>query len=285
MLFFDHSFYVLFVALLKICSAEVNGYYTKTWIGSSGPKSATFSVAFSGWVLPSQAVGYTGPCLQGTRYVSVGGGNGHGKFNQAGLQSIISAIKDDTFVKAGYDGICFDVEEAEGGLKTSFAAAFAAAKTKGLSVFVTTSHSAPYGAPDGATLVRSWISDTNIDFISPQLYTKGTEQEPDFTPNEQVAWDVWTKATVKIVPSIVDKSHYKKVQSWAKSQGFPLLGGYIVWASINEADPTAACMKCTATSSLVTDAWCTQTCNCHPIDQSCPANLCKCSKYNMTMSQ
>ena len=36
-------------------------------------------------------------------------------------------------------------------------------------------------SPEDAVLfVKSWVSDPNIDAISPQLYTDGNESSPDF---------------------------------------------------------------------------------------------------------
>merc|ERR1712080_664545 len=98
----------------------------------------------------------------------------------------------------------FDVEECDGGLAQDFTRAFAAAKAKGMKVFVTTSHSAPYGCPDGAALVKSWLQDEHVDFVSPQLYTAGIELCADFTANDQLAWSGWKgPSKPKIVPSIV----------------------------------------------------------------------------------
>jgi len=211
---------------------QIIGYYSPTWAGSQGPAGATLGIAFSGWILPSQAVGYTGPPLKGAQYVSVGGGNANGKFTAANLQSVISGINDGTFRTAGYDGICFDVEECDAGLASAFAAAFAAAKSQDLRVFVTTSHSAPYGCPDGASLIQSWLGDENLDFISPQLYTSGRESEPDFTANDQVAWSTWRSSKIRVVPSIVTASQYAAVQKWAAEQGFSVLGGFLQWASV-----------------------------------------------------
>merc|ERR1719410_3311779 len=94
---------------------EIIGYYSPVWAGSSGLSGATLGIAFSGWITPSQAVGYTGPPLKGAQYVSVGGGNANGKFHAAGLEAVISGINDGTFASAGYDGICFDVEECDAG--------------------------------------------------------------------------------------------------------------------------------------------------------------------------
>ena len=129
---------------------------------------------------------------------------------------------------AGYDGICYDVEEGDSGLESAFAQSFAAAKAAGLKVFVTVSHSQPYLISDASSLMQSFFSDGNIDYISPQLYTKGTESSNDYsfvgTP-----WTAYASAKAAIVPSIVCASYYASAVNYFKSQGVTLQG-YIEWS-------------------------------------------------------
>jgi hypothetical protein len=50
-------------------------------------------------------------------------------------------------------------------------------------VAVTVSHSAPVEADtaaDSVAYINAWVTDTNIDILSPQLYTSGTESSPDY---------------------------------------------------------------------------------------------------------
>jgi len=83
-------------------------------------------------------------------------------------------------------GIVYDVEEVDGGsdeMVPAFAASFAKVKAAGLYVIVTTSHSAPYACdtPETAVaLVKAWAQDSNIDILSPQLYSNGREGSPEF---------------------------------------------------------------------------------------------------------
>jgi len=212
------------------------GYYSPSWDqGSVGPDGADIGIAFTGWVDPSSALTeYAGPVLQGVKYVSFGGGNSNGKFTADRLSSVISSIKDGSVAKAGFKGVCFDVEECDAGLSQQFADAFATAKSQGLKVFVTTSHSAPYGCPDGADLVAGWLQDSNLDFISPQMYTSGAEICADFSANDQLSWDGWkVPVASKIVPSIPYASQYPLVYQWFKDQGLELPSGFIQWAEVH----------------------------------------------------
>lgn len=213
---------------------EMVGYYSPSWDkGSVGPHGSTFGIAFTGWVDPAQAIDYEGPALQGAKWVSVGGGNDNGKFTSSRLSSVVAGINDGTFKKAGYEGICFDVEECDAGLAGAFSGAFAAAKAQGLKVFVTTSHSAPYGCPDGAELVAAWLKDENLDFVSPQMYTSGAERCADFDPNDQLAWDAWKGTSAKIVPSICEDAQWPQVYSWFVKQGLPEPVGFVQWKEVH----------------------------------------------------
>jgi hypothetical protein len=50
-------------------------------------------------------------------------------------------------------------------------------------VGVTFPHSAPNSTNEqsiSTNLIKAWTKDTNIEFLSPQLYTNGDETSPDF---------------------------------------------------------------------------------------------------------
>ena len=85
---------------------------------------------------------------------------------------------------AKYSGVVFDIEETAGDVNElikSFQGIFAECKKMNLEVGVTTSYSGPYQTEkpeDAALFVKSWASDPNIDFMSPQMYTDGAEKKP-----------------------------------------------------------------------------------------------------------
>lgn len=213
--------------------APIQGWYQWTWNKSGQPPSGTDTiVSFSGWTQLNTALEQSKP--QGTNpFLSLGGGNEHGRFTRENLADITSNVS--KIVDAGYKGVCFDVEVADTGLASVFRDAFSACKSKGLQVMVTTSHSAPYGAPDAAVLVQSWIEDTNIDIISPQLYTTGKETAPKYTPTAGVPWSKYLDSRATFAPSIVASNQYPDAKLYFHSQEGITCGGYFVWSQTNSA--------------------------------------------------
>lgn len=209
------------------------GYYSFSWTpGGAAPPGTTVGIAFSGWGTVSQALqaGPAAGALAGTtKYLSLGGGNGHGVLSVAMLSGFASSIP--SITGAGFHGVCFDVEEShdESQMIPAMQAAFASCKAAGLRVMVTTSHSAPvrYSAPPGA-LVASWVANPNIDILSPQLYTSGKESSPQFDTSGGVPWSSWAGAHAVVLPSLVDGSHYASTQAFFSSQGIKI-GGYMQW--------------------------------------------------------
>jgi len=131
-----------------------------------------------------------------------------------------------------YQGLALDVEEcSETGLAPSFLAATAAAKAKGMETMVTISHSAPYGCSDARDLMLAFFADAHCDYLSPQLYTSGAEAAPDFTETAvgSVTWEEYLQSKARIIPSIVDGTHYAATQSYFAGKGIAL-SGYVQWA-------------------------------------------------------
>jgi len=183
------------------------------------------------------------PSVQGIKFLSLGGGNAAGMFTSSTLSAITakaSAIK-----KAGFAGVMYDVEEVKGPSSTMsplFAQSFAAMRNAGLLVGVTTSHSAPYACdtPEDATnILRAWCADPNIDIISPQLYSSGSESAPELVPSNfckeaGCTWDIYTSCKAAIAPSIVRSSHYAASKDYFDKNVGRTLSGYIVWAQSGE---------------------------------------------------
>eukprot|EP00798_Chlamydomonas_sp_ICE-L_P016836 gene16836-23116_t len=208
------------------CTATAIGFYFLTWApAAAAPANTNIGIAFSGWTDTAKALADSQPLLNrlpGTKYISLGGGNAAGRFSAAALAKIIAAINTNQF--SAYAGIVFDIEEGDSGLTTAFANAFAATKAKGLKVLVTVSHSAPYGITDNAVLMRSFFPNTNIDIISPQMYTFGTETSNDYTTVGGVMWEEYAKSKAAVVPSIVRASMYGDIQTVFSSKGVAVQG-------------------------------------------------------------
>lgn len=212
-------------------NADVISFWRWTWSETATPPTNTnLSIAFSGYVDPAEALSNSEPIkssLQGSKYIALGGGNGNGAWTEATLTAITNAINAGDF--AGYNGIAYDVEEGESGLETAFQQSFAAAKAKGYHVLVTVSHSAPYDISDASTLIQSFFADPNIDYLSPQLYTTGTETSNDYATSGGVTWSEYATAKAAVVPSIVQAGMYSDAQDYFETQGVSL-NGFIQWS-------------------------------------------------------
>lgn len=227
--------------------SEMIGYYSWNWgSGSVGPSEATFGVAFTGLVDVELAIagydaaaGWCCPRLNGERFLCIGGGNAAGQFDLASLRKVHDDLH---LVKAAnYSGVVFDVEIVIGAaekLVPAFAAAFEQAKMLGLKVIVTMSHSAPYSTDtpvDAVSMVKAWVTDKNIDALSPQLYSSGSEVTPEFAETYTCKaagckWDLFENSIPKFVPSIVDQEQYKAVKAFYA--GAIEVGGYIQWHQV-----------------------------------------------------
>jgi len=115
----------------------------------------------------------------------------------------------------------------DAGLSSLFQQSFAACKSKGLLVFVTISHSQPYGISDAAALMKGIIADPNVDYLSPELYTTGNEASNDYT-NVGTFWYQYAASTARIVPSIIAASYYPDAVRYFAAQGVTLTG-YVQW--------------------------------------------------------
>ena len=214
-----------------VVDAQVIGFWWWTWSDTVNPPAGTnLSIAFSGWADPAKALQDSAAIrnsLQGSKYIALGGGNSNGAWTESALTAITSAINAGDFT--GYDGIAYDVEEGEAGLETAFQQSFAAAKAKGYKVLVTVSHSAPYGISDASTLMQSFFDDSNIDILSPQLYTTGQESSNDYSTSGGVSWSQYAAAKAAVAPSIVNASMYEDAKAYFDTQGVNA-NGFIQWS-------------------------------------------------------
>lgn len=212
-------------------TAKNMGYWDWTWSQGECPQNANLSIAFSGWidvehVLESSKISQSN--LVGTKYLSFGGGNDNGKFSADRLNKITNAIAAGQL--EGYNGVAYDVECGDSGLADDFAISFQAAKSRGLKVLVTVSHSAPYGIHDADVLMSRFFADDNIDILSPQLYQTGEEltNDYDLTSGTTTTWGDYATSKAAVILSIVDASFYYSALEYFEGQGVEL-DGYIQW--------------------------------------------------------
>jgi hypothetical protein len=232
-------FIILALLASSTYSQSVQGIWYWTWSSSASVSGKTLSVAFSGWVDADQALSDSSsiyPKLVGQKYLSIGGGNGNGHFTAASLSKVSTYCGNGKF--NGYQGIAFDIEEGDSGLSSAFANAFSACKSAGFKVLITTSHSAPYGIGDASTLMQSFFQNANnIDYMSPQLYSSGTEGSNDYTTGSGVTWAQYKPFSGKLIPSVVAASYYWDSQSYFGNLGITTVG-YVQWSQTAASNPS-----------------------------------------------
>jgi len=218
----------------------MRSFYSWSWTGGdAGPADSNSSVYFSGWNSIPNALGELDNLapLVGEKYFTIGGGNHNGVLSADVLTQFIADLNQ----VQGFDGIMFDVEKVRGSFDTvnpKFNAAFAAVKAAGMKVAITVSHTAPYDtdSPQIATqLVQSFVANTDVDIISPQLYTSGWENAPDFALTGSCAsagcnWDMYLgmHAGMRFVPSLANADQYNATKAYFDPKGIPCTG-YIQW--------------------------------------------------------
>ncbi len=188
-------------------------------------------VCFSGWISVKDVLTNCAKIkarLPGRKFISFGGGNSKGRWTLSALTNLDSGIRNKQL--RGWDGIVYDIEDGDPGLAPAFARSFANAKANGLSVLVTVSHSQPYGISDAASLMKSFFSNSNIDYLSPQLYTTGKESGNDYAA-VGTSWNAYKSSKAKIVPSVVLGSRDYPTASAYFTKNFGIsLSGYVQWA-------------------------------------------------------
>ena len=184
----------------------------------------------------------------GVPFLGIGGATGNGIMTVEVLDSFtpsaLAAIKD-----AGFEGVAFDMEmTGDGEIVQAQDRAFANVKRAGLLVLVTTSHSAPYAAASEEikeALVESWVRSNDIDIFSPQLYTSGEEEEPEYdltacgapdADNPEASTCTYERLAsmkAKWVPSLSNGKQYPGVKNWFAAKGITT-SGFMQWGG--EAD-------------------------------------------------
>lgn len=164
----------------------LRGYYKWTWSPTQVPAGSWDMGILFGGESPRQAIDINinkaSTITSGKKFLNLGGGLESGIWNITDFDYINQKLTE--IKRAGWDGLCFDVEVCTPNVSfvDAFKNCFAKCKQAGLQVLVTMSHTNPYqcqsGAGQGMDLVNSWINDSNVDYISPQLYSSGETLEP-----------------------------------------------------------------------------------------------------------
>lgn len=216
-------------------AAPIKGYYKWSW-DSNPLLDGTWDIAILfGGEVPKQAIDINinkANSVKGNKkYLNLGGGMESGKWSIDDFDYINQKLGD--IKKAGWDGLCFDVEVCTPNVSfvDAFQKCFENTKKNGLDVFVTMSHINPYscqtGAGQGADLVNSWIKDPNVDYISPQLYSYGDKLEAQDL-------SMFKSIEQKILPSIPFAEDWEDLNAKVKIN----CGGYIVWNQTPKVTPS-----------------------------------------------
>ena len=170
------------------------------------------------------------------KFLAIGGGNDNGQISPEVLDAVIA--KCPKLTKKGYDGICFDIEYAYNPDASipHFMKAFDACKEAGLQVMVTMPHSAPLHSDKPGLFLKAFLGSPSVDIISPQLYSTGHEEKPQFAITAEVKWPVyknWNAMGKTIIPSLVRPEHFTGAQSFFRNLGVEV-SGYIMWEPEDE---------------------------------------------------
>merc|ERR1719419_1438890 len=253
----------------EIIHPEIIGYYSFNYAtGSYGPPGANAGAAYTGHADVGTAIReypegviWCCPYLVGEKYLTLGGAGDAGDFDVATINDIANSVDIIKNSTTEYDGVLFNIKIVSGNSSTelieAFAAAFKAIKEGGLKVGVSPTHSAPvtYPADVAVDLVESWVKDSNIDFLSPQLYTEGMEDEgPKYHPteyceNEGCTWSLYDGMIPRMVPSILNASLYNQTQRFFSVMGIQTTGFFQWNQQVDTGSPTSA--PTTSTSDCV----------------------------------
>ena len=189
---------------------------------------------------------------RGMQFLALGGGRSEVAWNVDALSGFVAGGQEPKAIKdAGFAGVCFDIEETNGDreLILAFERAFAALRQAGLEVMVSTSHSAPYHARTSSnearatpslleefrrvvafktSLVESWVNSDDVGYISPQLFTMGSERSPDLQSTAGVGYEHYKHAKPRFMPSVVSAEQTEDVKQFFAAIGVRV-DGVIQW--------------------------------------------------------
>ena len=214
----------------RLETRSIVGYYFKSWQTSRPPTDTNLSVCFTGSISIVDALRICAnkkARLPGNKFLSFGG-NG-AIWSLLALTNLNAGVSSKRL--AGWEGIVYDIVSGDSGLAAAFATSFANAKSNGLLVLVTFSHSQPKSISDASILTTRFLSNLNIDYLSPRLFTRGTETENDYTAFG-TTWSSYASSKAKLVPSVIlgSRDYPAALNYFSQNYGISLYG-YLQWNS------------------------------------------------------
>jgi hypothetical protein len=214
----------------KLETRSIAGYYFKSWQKSTPPTDTNLSICYTGSISIVDALRICAnkkSRLPGKKFLSFGGTGA--RWSLSMLTNLDAGISSKRLT--GWNGIVYDIVSGDSGLAAAFATSFANAKSNGLLVLVTFSHSQPKSISDASLLTKRFLSNLNIDYLSPRLFTQGTETENDYTAFG-TTWRFYASSKAKLVPSVILGSRDYPAALNYFSQNFGIsLYGYLQWSS------------------------------------------------------
>lgn len=284
-------------------SSPITGFYNWTWQGANdctngnGNPTGSYNIGvlFGGEQADTAISTHLKDASKlancDKKYLDLGGGNNKGAWSVDIVNKISPQLAN--LKNNGWDGLCFDIEvcspncDSSKSLSSALSKCFENCKTSGLDVMVTTNMNGPYDSScDNCRddILQTILTDTNIDYVSPQLYGSSGDKLPTGLTSSSL--DKFKPLGNKVLLSIpkIFKS-YKSCpdqNDWETvSKLFPWVGGYILWIHDggDQPTPTKGNGVC-GTSSTTID--CSKKCpngtdsEC-PSGQHCYANIPKCA--------
>jgi len=115
-----------------------------------------------------------------------------------------------------------------------------------------------------------------IDYMSPQLYTSGSEGSNDFTANG-VGWAEYKAFSGKLIPSIVTGNYYGNAQSTFKNYGVTT-AGYVQWSqTVTGGSSSGPVSKKTVPTTRCGSSWAAASSSCGKkctTNADCPGSAC-----------
>lgn len=227
--------------------AIARGFYKFSWgIADSyqGPDDTNIGVTFTGRI-PFDSQANIAPITnRPINLLAYGGGTAPGYWTQQSLDNIKSSSNLDQVIALTYDGIVIDAEVYASGSPVipveKWNEMFQAIKARNLILVVTLSHFKPYDMSNGAELVADWLQNPLIDYLSPQLYTRGSESQNDWEGYNPL----FKSSLARMAPSIVQASYYDQLgaNSVIDPAWLPNSQGYFVWSNTPPHPDTPTCV-------------------------------------------
>ena len=216
--------------------SNINGYYQWTWGGNGeGTPSGSWNIGILfGGEEPISSINNnilnSNKIKAPIKYLDLGGGDTHNGWTLESITYVNDNLQN--IKNYNWNGLCFDIEVCTPNVSfvAQFADCFSKCKAVGLDVLVTISGILPYacqsGTGQGNDLINAWINDSNIDYISPQLYGA------DGQTLEKHNLTKFINAKAKLIPTIAYAKDWDAIQDLGMKPY-----GYLVWNHDNIEPP------------------------------------------------